>query len=154
MSPEASVGHEDDSDDALATLLPDHSEVVVGYVDERLLDMYHRKVWLVRLRILEGDQAGRLISWWLRRLDPARRVTRSSALATSYVAATGLRPPRDLARRRPSEWLADTQYRVRTRVVARDTHGVERVLAASYSVVEAIVERVAGIPPTLRQRIR
>jgi hypothetical protein len=144
----------DDLNDALATLLENGSDVVVGFVDEAKRDLFHRAVWIVRFRIEEGEHAGRLVSWWLRALDPdpKRRVSRGSSIATSYVAATGLRPPRDLARRRPSYWLSGAEFRVRTRVVGRDVHGVERPLTASYSVVAAILERVAGAPPALRER--
>jgi hypothetical protein len=144
----------DDLDDALATLLEDGAEVVVAFRDEARRHMYHRDVWLVRLQILDGEHAGRLISWWLRALDTRRGVARGSAIATAYVAATGLRPPRDLARRRPSYWLADAHYRVSTRVVAHDTRGQARPAAASYSVVAAILERVAGCSPALRERGR
>jgi hypothetical protein len=142
----------DELEDALATLLEDREEALVEFVDEAKRDLFHRAVWIVRLRILEGEHAGRLISWWLRALDPQRRVARGSSIAASYTAATGLRPPRDLCRRRPSYWPSGAQYRVRTRVVGRDVHGVERPLTASYSVVAAILERVAGSPPALRER--
>jgi len=145
----------DDRDDALATLLPEGAEVSVAYHDEQRRNMYHRIVWLVRMRIVDGEHEGRLIAWWMRALDTShRRVSRGSVVATSYVAATGLRPPRDLARRRPSYWLADAIYRVRTRLVTRDTHGIDRPVSASYSVVEAIVQREAGYPPALRERGR
>ena len=139
----------DGSNDALETLLDDGAEIVVGFYDEERRDMFRRSMWIVRFRIEEGEHVGRLISWWLRALDPQRRVARGSAIATSYVAATGLRPPRDLARRRPSHWLSGAQYLVRTRVVGRDVHGIARPPEASYSVVSAILKRVAGIPPAL-----
>lgn len=151
--PRCSSPAEDAGDDALSTLLPAGAEVVVGFVDESRRIMFRRDTWIVRFRIVEGDASGRLIAWWLRVLDKRRRqVPRGAAMTTSFVAATGLRPPRDLARRRPSWWLADTQYRVRTRRVLSDVHGVERSADASYSVIEAILARVQGSPPALRER--
>ena len=126
--------------------------MTVAYVDECRRLMWRRDTWLVRVRIVEGEHAGRLLAWFMRALDRARPVARGSVVATSYVAAIGLRPPRDLARRRPSWWLADAFYRVSTRQVRRDVHGIERPEAASYSVVVAILERVAGAPPALRER--
>jgi len=145
----------DELDDALATLLPPNAEATVSYVDQAQKKMFGRATWVVRLRILEGDHAGRLISWWLRALPHgAKRVARGSSICTSFAAATGLRPPRDLARRRPSYWLADSQYRVSTRQVVRDVHGVARAETASYSVVVAILARVAGVSPALRERTR
>jgi hypothetical protein len=140
--------------DALETILPDRSEAIVALLDEDCRTAFHRRVWLVRFRIVEGEKAGALISWWLRALDKGKGVSRASAIATSFVASTGLRPPRDLARRRPSWWLADSLFRVRTRQVRRDIHKVARPEEASYSVVEAILERLEGSPPALQERSR
>jgi hypothetical protein len=146
-----------DADDALATLLPEHAEVVVGLIGEARRVAFHRSVWLLRFRIVEAEHVehvGRVIAWWLRALEKHKSVSRASAIATSFVAATGLRPPRDLARRRPSWWLTDAHYRVRTRQVRRDVHKVARAEAASYSVVDCVLERVGGAPPALQERVR
>lgn len=145
---------DDDVEDALATLLPAGAQVVVAYVNARRQKMFKREVWVVRLRIMEGESEGRMVSWWMRALPAGRPVARGTAIATSYVAATGLRPPRDLWRKKPSYWLSDARFCVRTRQVRKDTHGVERPESASYSVVEAILGRMAGAPPALRERGR
>jgi len=132
-------------------LLPDGAEVVVGYIDAKKHTMFRRVMWLVTMQIVVGQHSGRRILWFLRALNPERRVTRSSALATSYTAATGLRPPSDLGRRHPRWWLSDAQYMVRTRQVRHDVHGLDRSEAASYSVVKAVLARVAGTPPAARR---
>jgi hypothetical protein len=144
----------DDLDDALSTLLDADAQVTVAFIDDTRRKMFHREVWTVRFRILDGEHAGRALSWWLRALDPGRGLARASAIAMAYVAATGLRPPRDLARRRPGYFLRDAHFRVSTRVVNRNARGQERPAAASYSVVDQILERVAGCPPALRERGR
>ena len=54
--PATGDGHADELEDALATRLDDGAEVIVGFHDEQLLKMFGRRMWLVRMRIVEGEQ--------------------------------------------------------------------------------------------------
>jgi hypothetical protein len=142
----------DEAADALATLLPEGAEVQVAFFDEDRRTLFRRAMWIIRFKICEGPHEGKLISWWLRALDRKRRVARGSGIATSFSAATGLRPPRDLDRYRPSSWLAEAVFLAKTRQVRKDVLGVARAEEASYSVVVGILERIVGMPPALRER--
>lgn len=144
-------------EDALETLLAPDADALVVFHDECRKVMFRRQTWIVRMRIIEGDHAGRLIAWWLRALptdDRLRRIPRGSAICAAFVAATGLLPPRDLARRKPSYWLADAQFIVATRQVLTDVNKAKRSAAASYSVVAFVRERLVGSPPALQERGR
>ncbi len=108
-------------------------------------------IWLIQD---DGEHFGLPLYCWWRIPDRGTPIRPSHSLAIAYTAATELRPPRDLARRNPFWFLADSRFRAAVRTVNRNRHGQKRPDAASYSRVDYLIELVAGTPPCLRERPR
>lgn len=152
----ASPAARPEEQDALATLLAEGERVSVWLAECcQLLAFGKRKVWRIRWVIAsEGTGFGRPIFQWMRAIDASRDVPRGSEVAKTFTVATGLRPPAHLARMKPVEWLAECEFEAVTTQVRKDSSGVERPEAASYSRVKHLVRRTAGAPPALRSRTR
>ena len=138
-------------DELCDVLIPEGDEEVM-FVAEKKLKWFKRQVWVVLFQIVSGDHGGAVLPMWINVPRSDRPVRMSHTLAQVYVAATGAKPPRDLARRRPSSFFKDCVFLVRVRTVKRDMNHVERPEAASYSRVAYLIRRTAGTPRCLQGR--
>ncbi len=140
--------------DPYETLVPE-GEYTVALVSEDRCVLFGRPTWETVWVILdEGLHHQKLLYCWWRIPKKDERIRPSLALAEAYAIATERRPPRDLARRKPSSFLSDSQFAARVRPVTKNRHGVERPAAANYSRVACLVKRVAGTPPCLQRQSR
>ena len=139
--------------DPYETLVPP-GEYIVGFLGGEEKFPYRGRVcWCCRWQILdEGPYSGLTLYNWFNIPKPGAPIRPSHALWIAYVVATGLRPPKDLAEHRPSWFLGDCQFRAKVRTVDKDSNGVKRPDAASYSRVAFLIELVEGLPPCLQRR--
>ena len=143
----ARIGH----DDYFPQIPP--GEYEVGYVRAKRLPMWGRPRWAITFQVVkDGPAFGTHLVLWVPAVPKGKRPSPGMAMASLYVIATGLPPPRDLWRRKPREILSDCYFRARVVMARRDSRRVERPEAASYSKIECLLERTAGTPPLLRGR--
>ena len=146
-----SLGRESQSIDDEA-LVPD-GEYEVAFLREKKYRAYGGKwLWLVEFQIANGPFLGSKLPIWFRLPVDGDQMRRAHAMSQAWVNATGLPPPRNLGRFRPSRFLSDCILLARVRAVVRDSHGVKRPREASYSRIDHLISREAGIPPCLRDR--
>ena len=130
--------------------LVEPGEYSLGFAAEKRITLYKRTLWAVTFRILDAREANGAEVRLFATIPISPRPRPSWKLAALWAAGTRSRPPRDLARRRPSNYLADCTFRARVRTVALDWRGEERPEALQYSVVERLIERTAGVPPCMK----
>jgi len=136
--------------DPMETLLPESENgrpatYEVGFLREDLRRFRDRSVWWVTFSVVEqGPHFGKRILWFMNKLRPGHRPPPSSAVARAFIAATGLRVPKDLGLARPSSFLSGCALLARVKTVRRDIDGVERPEGASYSVIKCFESRTAG----------
>jgi hypothetical protein len=145
-------GTETTSTDEFCDVLIPEGDEEVAFVAEKKLKWFKRQIWVVRFQIVSGAHTGLVLPMWINVPRSDWPVRMSHTLAQVYVAATGAKPPRDLARRRPSSFLKDCAFLVHVRTVKRDMNGVERPEEASYSRVAYLIRRTAGTPRCLQGR--
>jgi hypothetical protein len=144
-------GAQDGRPDPVETLVPE-SEYEIAYVSEEKFSLFRRQVWAVTFQIVEGEHAERQL-YAFYNIPPLRDGrTPSATLSRAYEAVTDLRPPRKIARYRPSEFLNGCVVLAAVRTVARDIRGRERPPNARHSVVDQLIRRISGAPPLLRRR--
>ena len=138
--------------DPYETLVPP-GEYLVGFLrDEEKYRYYGRMCWRCSWQILnEGPYSGLVAYNWFN-IPPSNAIRPSHGLWRAYVVATGLKPPKDLAEHRPRWFLGDSQFQARIRTVDKDSNGVKRPDAASYSRIDFLIKRVEGLPPCLQGR--
>jgi hypothetical protein len=100
----------------------------------------------------EGEYSGLPLYSWFNYPEPGAPIRHGHALWQAYVVATGLRPPKDLAKHQPTWFLGDCQFRAKVRTVDKDPNGVKRPDTANYSRVAFLIERIEGCPPCLQRR--
>lgn len=126
----------------------------VAYLDETKATLHRRPNWVIRFRVIDGDAAGIVLRMYVTRLPEKAKPTPGWAFVSLYVAATQLRPPSDLWRYSPSQFLEGCAFDVRVVDVKKDSNGIERPVAAFYSRIKCLVARTVGTPPCLRTRHR
>jgi hypothetical protein len=124
----------------------------IAFIAEQKVKWFKREVWVVIFQIVSGDHSGAILPMWINVPRSDWPVRMSHALAQAWVVATGAKPPRDLARRRPSSFLEDCAFQAQIRTVSRDMNRVERPEGASYSRVAYLIRRTAGTPRCLQDR--
>ena len=139
--------------DPYETLVPP-GEYTVGFLRiEEKFPYYGRMCWRCRWQILdEGPYSGRILFSWFNLPEPGAPLRPSHRIWQTYVVATSLRPPKDLAEHRPSWFLSDCLFRAKVRTVDKDPNGVKRPDTANYSRVDYLIERIEGCPPCLQRR--
>jgi hypothetical protein len=139
--------------DPYETLVPP-GDYLVGFLrNEDKYQFYGRTCWRCSWQILEeGPYSGPTLYSWFNLPAAGAPLRPSHDYSKAFVVATGLRPPKDLAEHRPSWFLGDCQFQARVRTVDKDSNGVKRPDAASYSRLSFLIERVEGLPPYLQRR--
>jgi hypothetical protein len=133
-----------------------------GFRDDKRVKLHGREVWVVRWRLtceFESHPSeaaiatnGITLRMFLTALGEGVKPRSGHAITCAYCISTGLRPPSDLGRHRPSWFLKDCVFRVRVRDITKDQFGVTRPEGARTSRVQALMQRVAGCPPCLIER--
>ena len=116
----------------------------VAFESETKRRLYGRDLWVVQMKIIEGDYAGVVLPWYLNAIPKGKRPTPAFYLCSAFAIATDRRPPKDLWRRRPSCFLKGCSFLARVRSITRDSKHVERPAAAHTSRVDCLLERTAG----------
>jgi hypothetical protein len=130
-------------------------EYVACFVDqERRAKMFRNgsEKWLVRMRLAEGEHAGRELLFAVPVLPRKSRPHPGSKMAALFCAVMGpgIRPWKDLPKRSPKNLLANCNLLVEVATVDSDPSGVLRPAGLHYSVVRRVVARLEGTPPCLR----
>ena len=138
--------------DPYETLVPE-DEYTVALVREARCIQFRRPTWETTWLIMDSGRYFRLpVYCWWRIPDAGAPVRPSLAFASAYSIATALRPPRDLARRKPFWFAGGCQFLARIRTVDHNSDGVKRPETASYSRLAFLIGRTAGTPPCIRER--
>ena len=129
---------------------------------DKRVQLFGRDVWVIRWRLTSEFESvpseaaiatnGVVLRMFLTALGESVKPRSGHAIACAFITATGLRPPGNLWRRRPSWFLKGCVFRVRVRDIAKDQFGVTRPEGARTSRVQALVQRVAGSPLCLIER--
>jgi hypothetical protein len=131
------------SDDDYWPFIPP-AEYQMVYAREDKQKMFGRTVWIVQMRVIEGEHTGVALPWYLNAIPKGKRPTPGFHLCSAFAIATERRPPKDLWRRRPSSFLKGCAFLARVRSITRDSHHVERPAAAHVSRVDCLLERTVG----------
>lgn len=110
-------------------------------------EQWGRWRWICDLRIASpGPAHGVVVPFYLPRPPADARPRRAWAVTAAYVAATGRRPPRNLARLHPEVYLGGRVLRVRVADVERDYAGAAVPDGARYSRVRCVLGVSTGGP--------
>ncbi len=129
----------------------------VGYLREEKRQAYGRAVWAVTFKITEGADFGAPLYFWLNALSDRHRPSAGHRMVQAFNLATQRKPARDFWRLRPSNFLANCQFKAVVRTVTttstRTSSGKSERLelpeSLHHSVIERLLELVAGSPPYL-----
>jgi hypothetical protein len=122
----------------------------VAFDREERARPWGRDVWYIHMKIVEpGEHHGKPVLFPLSGLPRKKRPRRGFKLVSSFIIATGRKPPRDLWRMKPSQFLSGCVFTAMLRTSSKNANGVTLPEAAHYSKVDYLVERVSGAPPYL-----
>jgi hypothetical protein len=124
----------------------------VRFVEEKKVERNKRFTYYLTFEVLDGEAAGIELRMFLNALPAGRRPGPGWFMGSAYNIATGLRPPSDLYRMKPSEFLSDCIFDAIVVDVKRDANGIERVGTGRYSRIKALKRKTAGSPPCIRKR--
>jgi hypothetical protein len=129
-------------------------EYVAVFVDqERRAKMFRNgsEKWLVRMRISEGEHAGRELLFAVPVLPAKKRPHPGSKMAALFCAVIpGSRPWKDLPKRSPKNLLEGCNLLVEVVTVDTDPAGAPRPEGLHYSKISRVLKRLEGTPPSLR----
>ena len=131
--------------DPYDTYIPD-GEYSVAFCSENQFRFYSSYRWAVVMRIVEGEHMGLPLLFFLNIPELRKWRTPGARLSLAYEAATGMRAPAQIAKRRPGSFLADKLLVAQTETVERNSYGELRPLDARYSKINRLVPQ--WTPPT------
>jgi hypothetical protein len=134
---------EGDPDAAYPRIAPGEYEAVLARVHEA--EQWGRWTWISWMRIVSpGEAYGVEVPFYLPRKPAEARPRRAWAITAAWIAATGRRPPKNLARLHPRSFLGERVLVVRVADVERDYTGAAVPEAARYSRVRAVLGAATG----------
>jgi hypothetical protein len=136
-------------DDPYETLIPD-GEYEVTFVSAEKFPSFNRWVWASRFVVVDGPYAGSHLYLFMNVPKIRAGRTPSASISIAYEVATGRKSPPKVARIKPQTFLKDCTFRAAVRVVKKDRTGRTRSECARHSVIDHLVDRVAGTPPCIR----
>jgi hypothetical protein len=143
---------ERDPKDPYATLLPEAAEYTVAFVSDQRKDDYGNEKYNILMEIAEGPERGRRIHLFTPPIPKKKSPRPNFKYCAIWVACTERRPPKDLWKRRPRNFMKDCLFRVSVTTVKKNSKGFDQPTQLHYSKVDRILERVAGTPPCLSER--
>lgn len=141
---------EDERDlrDLYAAPLPE-GEYIVGFISDQRQSNFGKDSYKILMEVTEGAESGRRILFPVPCIPNKKRPRPNFKYCATWVACTGRRPPKDLWKRRPRNFMKDCVFRASVSTVTKDSKGAIRPIQLRYSRIDQILERVAGTPPCL-----
>ena len=150
LSDDAPLPEETESDPRDLYSAPiEEAEYVVAYIRDRRKKAFDKESFLIEMEVIEGPNAGRRILFPVPCLPERTRPRPGFSYVRLFVTCTGRRPPKDLWRRRPFNFMSGCIFRARIRDVIKGPRGEEQPVELHCSRVEKIIERIEGTPPCL-----
>lgn len=142
---------EPDPRDPYSTLIP-AGAYDVGFLKAERQRNFGKSSNLIFMRILDGPEADRVILFPVPCIPEGSPPRPNFKYSQLWVACTDRRPPRDLWRRRPKNFMSGCCFRVSVCTVTNDSRGELRPDQLHYSRIEKVLKRIAGTPPCLLGR--